>query len=434
MRAAIAIARKDVIQLFRDRVGFFFVFVFPVVFGILFGVIFSGGSDGPKDVPLVIADLDQSEASQGVIELLQQESMLSIDFADDTDTAYELVRKGKRAGALIVPAGFGDELDAMFFGGDAELILRLDPGRSLESSLINGVVTGAANQQIGAIFGNNDRGRRMIERSQSALADTKNLSPVQRVALATLFRAADGVFDMADAETDDSAGEDAAGGFRAPRIVNDSPDEANPDTPKPPGTDNAFEITFAQAVAWGLMSCVLGFGLGVVGERSRGTLTRLRLSPISPGQIIMGKALACFVTCLGVQAFILAIGVVVFGVNPDSWLLLAIGVLCSCVAFVGLAMLLASFGKSETATEGLSRAVLLVLALVGGAGVPLAIMPGWVRDFASISPFKWVIQALDGAIWRQWTVSELLASWGVLVGIGVVGFAIGVVLFRRSTD
>ena len=440
MQPIIAIAKKDLAQLFRDRAGFFFVFIFPVIFGIMFGLIFAGGSDGPSDVPLIVADLDGSESSQHLVDLLSADPKLAISLTTDLDESANAVRTGTHAGALVIPAGFSAALDGMFIGDVAELELSLDPSKSLESGLIRGAVSAAAYQAMFTVFQGGDASQRMLARARATLESAEDMNFTSRLIINTFLNSADSMMTLqakGDESGDDSDSETATPGFQ-PIVIKmgagQDQDELAPDAPRKPEPDSAFEITFPQAIAWGLMSCVLGFGLGVVGERTRGTLTRLRLSPIAPWKIIAGKALGCAVTCLGVQTLILVLGVSLFGVRPDSWLILVAGVLCATVAFVGLAMLLASLGRTETGSEGMSRAILLVLALVGGAGVPLAIMPDWVRAAASISPFKWVIQVLDGALWRQAEIGQVIAPCAVLIGIGVVGFAIGAVLFRRSAD
>ncbi len=438
MHPVLAIAKKDMAQLFRDRVGFFFVFIFPIGFGVLFGVIFSGASDGPSNVRLVIADLDNSPASEALIGLLEDDPKISVTLDADRDAAFDMVRTGEQAGALLIPEGFGDDLESMFFGEGAELVVSFDPGKNLESGVLRGMIQAAAYQTMFGAFQGGASSQRMLDRARESLAESEDLNFAERAVISTFLSSADSMLSLREQDdSEDGATGDGTGGFQPITITDDSPatgSDDDPDAPKKASPDTAFEITFPQAVAWGLMSCVLGFGLGVVGERTRGTLTRLRLAPIAPWQIIAGKALACFLTCLGVQVLIMSLGVGVFGVRPDSWGILIAGILCACIAFVGLGMLLASLGKTETGSEGLSRAVLLILALVGGAGVPLAIMPGWVQQAASISPFKWVIQVLDGALWRQATFGEVIAPCAVLIGIGVVGFLIGALLFQRSSD
>jgi ABC-type multidrug transport system permease subunit len=59
-------------------------------------------------------------------------------------------------------------------------------------------------------------------------------------------------------------------------------------------------------------------------------------------------------------------------------------------------------------------------------------MPKWMQAASSISPFKWAVQALDGAVWRGLTLSEMALPLGVLIAIGAVGFAIGARIFAKT--
>ena len=47
------------------------------------------------------------------------------------------------------------------------------------------------------------------------------------------------------------------------------------------GPQNAYEISFPQGCIWGIMGCAAAFGITLVVERTRGTLVRLRMAPIS---------------------------------------------------------------------------------------------------------------------------------------------------------
>src|SRR3972149_10902409 len=84
------------------------------------------------------------------------------------------------------------------------------------------------------------------------------------------------------------------------------------------GPKNAFEITFPQGILWGILGCAASFGVGLVVERKQGTLLRLETGRLSRAQILAGRGLACMVAILLVEAFLTAIGVVVFHVRPSS--------------------------------------------------------------------------------------------------------------------
>jgi ABC-2 type transport system permease protein len=82
--------------------------------------------------------------------------------------------------------------------------------------------------------------------------------------------------------------------------------------------------------------------------------------------------------------------------------------------------------------SGASSGTLLLLSMVGGGGIPLLFMPQWLQKAATFSPVRWIIYALEGGVWRQFSFLEMLTPCLVLLGIGAGCFTLGCVLFARA--
>jgi ABC-2 type transport system permease protein len=199
---------------------------------------------------------------------------------------------------------------------------------------------------------------------------------------------------------------------------------------KGPQPSNPFEITFPQGILWGIIGCVMTFGIGIVSERTQGTLMRLRISPVTSRQLLAGKALACFSAIVIVQTGLFAIGRLGFHVQPPSWLLLALAGFSTAVAFVGIMMLISVLGKTEQAAAGAGWAVMMPITMFGGGMVPLFVMPGWMSTASNFSPAKWAILSLEGALWRDFSFSDMLLPCGILILVGVVCFTVCTHTFR----
>jgi ABC-2 type transport system permease protein len=72
---------------------------------------------------------------------------------------------------------------------------------------------------------------------------------------------------------------------------------------------------------------------------------------------------------------------------------------------------------------------MMPFAMLGGGMVPLFFMPSWMQSVGSVSPVKWGILALEGAIWRGFGLAELALPCGVLLAVGAAGLAAGALLF-----
>jgi ABC-2 type transport system permease protein len=192
------------------------------------------------------------------------------------------------------------------------------------------------------------------------------------------------------------------------------------------GPANGFEITFPQGIMWGIIGCVMSFTIGLVSERVRGTFVRLQSAPITRTQILAGKALACVMTLSVLEITILAIGVGWFEVTVSSYPLLALACVSASLGFVGFMMLIAGLANTEQAAGGAGWAMLMPMALFGGGMMPQFVMPSWMQTAGNASPVKWAIRGIEGAIWRDFTLLEMLLPCGALLVFGGVCFAVGV--------
>jgi ABC-2 type transport system permease protein len=132
---------------------------------------------------------------------------------------------------------------------------------------------------------------------------------------------------------------------------------------------------------------------------------------------------------------ILSIGAkVIFKTSINNFLLFIPAAICTLLCFVGLMMFICTLGRTEQSAGGAGWALVMIMAMIGGGMVPLVFMPSWLRPFSHISPVKWSIYALEGAIWRDFTFRDLINPCLVLLMIGSTAFLLGVFMLRRQDD
>jgi ABC-2 type transport system permease protein len=196
---------------------------------------------------------------------------------------------------------------------------------------------------------------------------------------------------------------------------------------------SAFEITFPCSILLAVLGCMMTFTMSIVIEQKQGTLLRLRAAPLSKMNILGGKALACFLSCVGTACILLLGGVACLGVRVSSWPYVLASIVAMAVCFSGLMMLLSVLGRTEQAVGGSALAIILVMATLGGVLVPLIAMPDWMLTMSHACPVKWGVLALEGAIWRGFDLAEMLLPCGILLAVGVLSFGLGArILSRRA--
>lgn len=199
------------------------------------------------------------------------------------------------------------------------------------------------------------------------------------------------------------------------------------------GPNSGFELVFPAMVLWGLLGCAAAFAVALVSERTSGTLLRLRAAPIGSASILGGKTAACAIACALTAVFLSAIGLLALSVriaDPGKYAA-ALGACVAC--FTGITMLLSVLGESEQAVAGAGWSTLILLAMLGGAMVPLSVMPEWLLSWSEFSPVRWGIRALEGATFRAFSWRELAPSLMSLALLGVASFGAGLALLRARS-
>lgn len=371
MRQIIALAKKDLRLMPRNKAGMFFTFAWPIVLMVLFGFAFGGrGADDPAaKVRIAVIDEDNSDGSRKFLSGLEASFEMTPMTIAEADTA---VRLGRRAAYLVVKPGFGVAAQRVLSGPSKEVELGVDPARVAEAGMIQGLLMKQAGAELMARF-----------HTRGAGGENSGGEPWQPLKITSKAVA------------------------RERR-----------------GPQNSFDVSFPQGIVWGLIGCVMTFGISLVTERTHGTLVRLRMAPLTRAQILGGKALACFVTIMIVEVILLTVAMG-FGVWPSSFSMLALGGVSAAVCFVGFMMLIASLGKTEQTASGAGWAILMPMSMLGGAMVPQFVMPQWMQTVGTISPIRWVVLAVEGGMWRQFTPSEMALPCAILVSVGIACFVVG---------
>jgi ABC-2 type transport system permease protein len=383
---------------------------------ILFGSIF-GGSGAASKMKIAIADQDRSADSGLFVSKLKSSPSLDV-VEEDAEQGKAAVRKGDLVALVVVPKGFGE--NSVFSGQQPALQVAIDPSRKAEAGMIQGLLAEASFAPMQKMFSDPKSARTQLEHSLQQ-AESSDMTPEDKASLVKFLGAASQYFSR---PADDRSSE----GFSGPKIetISVQNDEVSP--------NSSFDITFPQGIVWGLVGVATAFVVGIVKERSDGTFYRLKVAPVTRFQLILGKGVACFLSCLGVISILLLVGKFGFGLHVSNFPLTVLAVASSALCFVGVVMALSVLGKSEQAVAGGGRAILLLFSMFGGGMIPVFMMPGWMQTVSSFSPAKWAVVALEGSIWRGYSLSEMIVPCSILVTIGLVGFAVGATVLGRASD
>ncbi|MGD8805985.1 MAG: ABC transporter permease [Chloroflexota bacterium] len=395
---------KDLRQVVRDWRAAVFLLGMPIIFTLMFGFAFGGfGGTGQGDprLPVGFADQDQGQMSAQLETLLAGSAVIRLEYDGASQTELEeLVADGDLAAAIIVPAGYSDDLLA---GGAPQLVLVTDPG-SNAGIATQAEVQSAANRLHSAVFAAGLSGRIYDERVGFSDAGARQAYFDDRLA--------EGVTAWEDPPISVSS--------QLAIVRQDEDDSENAFAQSSPGMMAQFSVA-------GLMGAVTI----LVMERKSGAMKRLLTTNLSRGQILLGHYLAMVVMIFAQLAILVMFGQLLLKLNYLSQPAATLLVIVAASIFVAaLGLLIGALAKSEEQVTVLALIPMFILAGLGGAWVPLEVMPAGFQAFARLTPLAWVMTGFQDIVIRGQGLDAVWLPALVLLAYAVVFFVLGVWRFR----
>ncbi|HXQ80604.1 MAG TPA: ABC transporter permease [Opitutaceae bacterium] len=175
------------------------------------------------------------------------------------------------------------------------------------------------------------------------------------------------------------------------------------------------------------------FGLptALVSERERGLWRRYRLLPASTGSLLAATLLARLVLLASAALMQIVLARLIYGtplpVNPAQELA---AFLLVAFSFLGLGLLVAALADDVPAVQALGQCLFLPMIMLGGVGVPLAVLPAWAQEAAGFMPGRYAVEALQRGFSDPRGLHGAGFSLSALAVIGAAAGAAGARLFR----
>ena len=162
-------------------------------------------------------------------------------------------------------------------------------------------------------------------------------------------------------------------------------------------------------------------------EYSFKTWDRLRASPATSPEIVLGKAIPRIAMVVVQLLVVLTVGVVVFGLHiaGDP---LALAPLIAMFSLVLLGVAVTAVCHSVQQANAFSYAGLVVFGAIGGALVPLTVLPEWAKAIAPLTPTYWAMRGFRSVILDGRGFGAMAAP---IAALAVMSLVFAVIALRR---
>ena len=173
--------------------------------------------------------------------------------------------------------------------------------------------------------------------------------------------------------------------------------------------------------------------LAFVGERSGGTLDRLRVTPVTEGEIVLGYELAFGVVAAIQGTLLLAVAILAYDVLVvGSVALAALVIVLMAIDAMGIGVLISAAAQREGQAVQMIPFIVLPVFLLSGIFVPVEALPAWLQPVSYALPPTWAVEALRNVMLRGWGIDRLWMHVAVLAGFAVVLTLLAIAGLKRA--
>lgn len=368
----LTIAWKELLHMRKDRV----LIPFLIIGAVAELVLLAWATSQPIDnVPLLVADNDKSEASQALVQAMDDTDTLTlVEQVEDADTIHTMMDDrtalglSKHVAGMVIPAGYGDSLGQ---GKPPEV--------------------------------------QMIYNGAEVVSSREAQYTAEEVVLVQAMRDA---YDMKPSDYE----------AMLPQLTvqyNENLEQSWYTLPAEAGL--MFYIMTVIMAAWAISR-----------ERELGTYEQLLVMPFRSVEVIIGKALAPMIVGYGLFLSMLFLTTVVFGVpmRGSLALMLALAVVY-LLAEIGKGVLLSLVSKTQLQAVLLVFVVAMVDMIFSGYAVGVETMPAFIQSIADFIPIRHWLIIMRGIMLKDAGIDVLLPHILALVALGAVILGFTAWQFRR---
>jgi len=388
--------KKDLLVLWRHKPRLFSIFLFPIIMITLFGYGMGGTLE---NIPVVIAEQSHGQVTDNTLNVMKNMSLYDIkEITTDPDKAKQMVQSGQVKAAIILPANY----DNMNDSNPKSVVIDIDSSDQMATSavvpatqaLFNQINTQIAMQKMEAMnLTPSQSSSSQIQVQQNQIQAQQQPFNVQSI------------MDNINFQINRLYGDIAYIDFLVPAVI-------------------------GMTV---MMGAMMSMGESLAGERERGELARLFMTPTSVATVVGGKIISRLVIQTATALVLIGSAIVLFNITINGSMLLTLLLLVlTALCFVGFGIMVSARVSTQEDYVQMVMPFTMPMMFVSGVFYPIETMPWIFQKIAYLVPLTYANDALRSVMLKGVGIGGIWVDIAVLLGFTLLFFALGVTRFNRD--
>ena len=376
MRRFRALIKKELTHMIRDPRTLIFIFIMPILQLVLLGY---ANTTDIKNIPTVIFDQDNSQASRALLDSFQSTGYFSFNYSVYSQTEVNnLIGGGEAKVGIVIPPNFGEDLTS---GKGSQALV-----------LIDGSDPTVASAALSA----------------AELAGQAHGVSIKAQQLSLQGASIGGGANPVDVRTNVLYNPDLLGAYS---IV--------------PGLIALILFQTATSLT----------ALAIVRERERGTMEQLIVTPIRSWELILAKITPYILVSFADTLLILVLGTLVFGVPIRGSLILLFAMTgLYLLPTLGYGLVISTMARTQQQAQLMVMPLMLPAMMLSGYIFPIASLPVFLQFVGDLLPTTYFIYIMRAVVIKGVGLSLIIPQTLALsaFAIGLLGLAMW--RFRKNLD
>lgn len=385
--------KKDLIVLWRHKPRLLSIFIFPILVIALFGYGMGGSIE---NIPVVVVKQTNGPVTDATLNAIKGMSLYDVkDIINDPQMGREMVESGQVKAAIIMPPDY-ENLNST---NAKSVVVYVDSSDQMATQALI-PVTQALFSQISSQIGM-QKLEAMGVQSTSVQVQSQGVqtsSPLAGINLQNIMNSIN---------------------FQINKIYGDIK-----------YIDFLVPAVLAMTI---MMGAMMGMGESLAGERERGELARLFMTPTSVATVVGGKIISRLTIQIATAMVLIVAAIVLFGVTINGSMVLTILLMVlTALCFVGFGIMISARVGTQEDYIQMVMPFTMPMMFISGVFYPLETMPWIFQKIAYLVPLTYANNALRGVMLKGAGIGDIWTSIAVLLGFTLLFFALGVTRFNRD--
>ena len=196
-----------------------------------------------------------------------------------------------------------------------------------------------------------------------------------------------------------------------------------------------YKYTMIPAIMMMMLAMICGFlpALNIVGEKEKGTIEQLNVTPVGKFTLILSKLIPYWVIGFVVLTICFLVAWLFYGmISVGSYFTIYLFAAVFVLAFSGFGLVISNYANNVQQGMFMMFFFVITFIFLSGLYTPVSSMPDWTQAFSRFSPLRYMVEVLRSVFLKGSNPIQLAGHFAALCGFAVFFNGWAVLSYRKS--